>query len=109
MSVVALGAALAFPLAPAAAMPPGNSGGPLLDGWGNLVGVVSSKLNAIKGMVASNDLPQNVNFAIKATILATFLDANRVTYRVGIAGGSALAPADVADQARAMSGFVACR
>ena len=86
----------------------GNSGGPLLDGSGNLVGVVSSKLNAIKVMVASNDLPQNVNFAIKSTILATFLDANRVTFKVGIAGGPVLAPADIADQARAMSGFVAC-
>ena len=87
----------------------GNSGGPLLDASGNLVGVVSAKLDAIKVMVASDDLPQNVNFAIKATMLAAFLDANRVTYKTGMAGGPALPPADVADQARAMSGFVVCR
>ena len=48
----------------------GNSGGPLLDAYGNLVGVVSAKLNAVKVMAASGDLPQNVNFAIKATLAA---------------------------------------
>ena len=56
----------------------GNSGGPLLDGSGNLVGVVSAKLDAVKMAMNSGDLPQNVNFAVKSAILASFLDANRV-------------------------------
>lgn len=87
----------------------GNSGGPLLDGDGNLVGVVSAKLNAFKVAVESGDLPQNVNFAVKSAILATFLDASRVIYKVAAPGAKALEPADIADQARAMSGFVVCR
>lgn len=87
----------------------GNSGGPLLDTSGNVVGVVSAKLDAIKMMLASDDLPQNVNFAVKAALLTTFLDANRVTYKVGIPAATSLQPADIADQARAMSGFVVCR
>ena len=87
----------------------GNSGGPLLDGSGALVGVVSAKLDAIKVMLASDDLPQNVNFAVKAAMVAAFLDANRVAYKVAVSGGAALPPADIADQARAMSGFVVCR
>ncbi len=86
----------------------GNSGGPLLDGAGNLVGVVSAKLDAVKMAMNSGDLPQNVNFAVKSAILASFLDANRVSYKVGTAG-KAMEPADIADQARAMSGFVVCR
>ena len=86
----------------------GNSGGPLLDGSGNLVGVVSAKLDAVRMAMNSGDLPQNVNFAVKSAILASFLDANRVAYKVGTAG-KALEPADIADQARAMSGFVVCR
>lgn len=87
----------------------GNSGGPLLDTSGNVVGVVSSRLNAIKVMLASDDLPQNVNFAVKAALLAMFLDANRVTYTTGVPAATPLAPADIADQARAVSGFVVCR
>ena len=87
----------------------GNSGGPLLDASGNLVGVVSAKLDAVKVAAASGDLPQNVNFAVKSAIVASFLDANRVTYKVGAPGGKAMDPADIADAARAMSGFVVCR
>ena len=45
---------------------PGNSGGPLFDINGNLIGITSSKLN-------SNDA-QNVNYAIKVSYLMNFLD-----------------------------------
>ncbi|MBT5861197.1 MAG: trypsin-like serine protease [Alphaproteobacteria bacterium] len=44
---------------------PGNSGGPLLDGAGNVVGVVVAKLDAILVAEAIGDIPQNVNFAIQ--------------------------------------------
>ena len=87
----------------------GNSGGPLLDASGNLVGVVSAKLDAVKLAMASGDLPQNVNFAIKAAVVATFLDSNRVAYKTAAQGGKTMDPADIADAARAMSGFVVCR
>lgn len=87
----------------------GNSGGPLLDGSGNLVGVVSAKLDAVKIAMASGDLPQNVNFAVKSAVVATFLDANRVAYKTAAPAGKPLDPADIAEQARAMSGFVVCR
>ena len=87
----------------------GNSGGPLLDQSGNLVGVVTAKLNALKMAMNNGDLPQNVNFAVKSAILTTFLDANRVSYATGTIAPKLLEPADLADQARAMSGFVVCR
>jgi S1-C subfamily serine protease len=88
----------------------GNSGGPLLDMFGNVVGVVSAKLNALKMAAEGGDLPQNVNFAVKSAILASFLDANRVTFEVAASGGQKpLEAADVADQARAISGFVVCK
>lgn len=57
----------------------------------------------------SGDLPQNVNFAVKSAGVATFLDANRIAYKKGSPGGRAMDPADIADAARAMSGFVVCR
>ena len=87
----------------------GNSGGPLLDQKGNLVGVVSMKLNALKVAMSDGDLPQNVNFAIKSAILATFLDSNRLHYQAETTSAKALEPADLADVARGISGFVVCR
>lgn len=86
---------------------PGNSGGPLVDHHGNLVGVVTYKLNAIKTAAASGDIPQNVNFAVKASIVASFLETNRVAFETG-APGAAVAPADLAERARAVSVFVRC-
>ncbi len=43
----------------------GNSGGPLFDSNGNVLGVVVSKLNAISVFSYTGDMPQNVNFAVK--------------------------------------------
>ena len=44
---------------------PGNSGGPLLDTSGHIVGVVAEKLNALKIAKATGSIPENINFAIK--------------------------------------------
>ena len=55
---------------------PGNSGGPLLDQFGNIVGVVVAKLNALKYAEVTKDVPQNVNFAIKSSIAVDFLKAH---------------------------------
>ena len=88
---------------------PGNSGGPLLDQNGNVVGVVSAKLNALKLMLVTNgDIPQNVNFAIRASIVTSFMDANSVGYATGSAA-QPMQSADLADQAKALSAFIECR
>ena len=58
----------------------GNSGGPLLDGAGNVIGVVVSKLDAVHAAALTGDIPQNVNFAIKGTLVRSFLDIHGVAY-----------------------------
>lgn len=65
---------------------PGNSGGPLLDENGNLIGVVVSKLG-LKAAQATGDIPQNVNYAVKSAyalaLLEPYLDENAPEPRYG--------------------------
>lgn len=56
----------------------GNSGGPVIAADGSVVGVISHKLDALKTAEKSNDLPQNVNFALKSQHLIDFLRARSV-------------------------------
>ena len=66
----------------------GNSGGSLLDGSGNVVGMVSAKLDAIKIMLAS-------------------CQPRRLHHRHP--GAAPFPLADIANQAQTMSAFMACR
>ena len=86
---------------------PGNSGGPLLDSAGNLMGVVVSKLNAVKMAEVTGDIPQNVNFAIHVNVLRTFLDANSVDYD-SASSDKPLAPTAIAEKARGFTVLVEC-
>jgi S1-C subfamily serine protease len=54
---------------------PGNSGGALVDEKGNVVGIVSAKLNAATALVSSGALPENVNYAVKSSFLLSFLES----------------------------------
>jgi S1-C subfamily serine protease len=54
---------------------PGNSGGALVDERGNVVGVVSAKLNTAAALTASGVLPENVNYAVKSSFLLSFLES----------------------------------
>jgi len=57
----------------------GNSGGPLLDRQGNVIGVIVSKLNAARIAQRTGDIPQNVNFAVKGSEAVDFLRRQGIT------------------------------
>ena len=86
---------------------PGNSGGPVLDSSGNLVGVVVSVLNGPKMASATGFIPENINFAINEATARRFLDTEHVHYRVASSGAKFSAP-DIAEKGTAFTLLLEC-
>jgi len=57
-------------------MQPGNSGGPLFDRHGNLVGMCVSKISDLYVLEQTGALPQNVTYSLKGTLLENLLAAH---------------------------------
>jgi len=77
----------------------GNSGGPVLDASGNIIGVVSSKLDDAE--------TQLVNFATKSTILEGFLKSNNVAFEKEDLGEE-LRLSEIAKKAETFTVLVGC-
>ncbi len=85
----------------------GASGGPVLDQAGNLIGVVVSKLNALKLAERVGDLPQNVNFAIRGEFVRHFLEASRIDFAAS-SDSAALENTEIASRGAAVTVRVRC-
>lgn len=57
---------------------PGNSGGPILDANGTVIGVVVSRLSEHYIAEATGTLPQNINYGLKISEISEFLRQNRI-------------------------------
>ncbi|WP_298878905.1 S1C family serine protease [uncultured Bradyrhizobium sp.] len=87
---------------------PGNSGGPLFDTSGQIVGVVTGKIPGLRIAALTGDIPENINFAIKTGALRDFLDNSVVPYQTAEPKGE-LKTADIAGNARAYTMLISCK
>ncbi len=86
----------------------GNSGGPLLDRQGNVIGVIVSKLNAARIAQRTGDIPQNVNFAVKGSEAVDFLRRNGVTPVMRESPGAERPTVEIGEQAHPSTVFIRC-
>ena len=89
---------------------PGNSGGPVFDMNGNVVGVVVAGIGTLKAARATGGVvPQNVNFAVNVAEAQKFLDRHKVAWgKRGFDTAKRLSVADIAEAARQTTAFIEC-
>jgi S1-C subfamily serine protease len=85
---------------------PGNSGGPLLDSSGNVVGV-AIKILSKKYADATGHIAQNVNFAVKSNVVEGFLQSNNIPFQTAASTENLELP-DIAEKAETFTVFVGC-
>ena len=70
--------------------------------------MVEGKLNAITVATVTNDMAQNVNFAIKANVVTNFLDGNSVAYTSGLLASTVLQTSEIAERAKSFTAMIEC-
>jgi S1-C subfamily serine protease len=61
-----------------AALQPGNSGGPIMNDKGNVIGVAVSKLDLETIVDDYGVVPENVNFGVKANVVVNILESENI-------------------------------
>ena len=87
---------------------PGNSGGPLLDLRGAVVGVVVSKLDALRIAKVTGDVPQNVNFAVKGELVQLLMVSAGVQPTYAFDRRGTESGAETAARARRFTRLIEC-
>lgn len=86
---------------------PGNSGGPLSDRFGNVVGVNAARISDAYALKISGQIAQNINFAIKELMAKSFLQAHSVPFMVKDRNAP-MSNADIADEMKKYSVYLMC-
>ena len=87
---------------------PGNSGGPVIDRYGNIVAIIVSKLNVLAMSKITGDISQNVNFAIKGNVATNFMEGVGVKFQTDSSITSLDTPT-IAEKAQGFTYLVECQ
>lgn len=79
---------------------PGNSGGPLFNNKGDIVGITTSSLNSIFMAKYKGNIPQNVNYAVKSEYLKI------LTKNIKLDGKNILKDLSLKDMTKELKSFV---
>lgn len=86
---------------------PGNSGGPVLDASGDLVGTVVAKLDAMKTLELAGSLPENVNFAVHGNMMAILMASANLVPAYAVPS-ERMSAADVSSKAEKFTVQIIC-
>ena len=84
-----------------------DAGDPLLDQAGNVVGVVTSKMDAVKMAKYTGDIPQNVTCVLKASLVRDMLEVKDIDYETA-SSKKELKTVDIFDKAKKFTVLVEC-
>ena len=87
---------------------PGNSGGPVLNRNGSVIGVVVATANQDFFRQQRGTDTQNINFAIHGEVTKRFLESNNIAYEEASSEPKSLQLSEVARRAQEYTGILIC-
>ena len=81
---------------------PGNSGGPLTDANGNVIGIVVARLNDYAALKRTQAIPQNVNYAVKTIPLVALIQRAGLASKVKYSAATSIEAVKAVEKATAL-------